>query len=123
MIEQLKSFLMRGSVLDLAVGVIIGTASGKIVNVLVEKIIMPLVGVLMGGVNFSGMSIKILDAEVGYGAFIQAVVDFCLVGISLFVLLKAAGKKPGPPAPTPSEALLTEIRDLLQQQNAQKNAQ
>lgn len=114
---------MRGNVLDLAVGVIIGTAFGKIVTVLVEKMIMPVVGVLMGGINFSGMSIRILDAEVGYGAFIQAVVDFCLVGVALFVLLKAAGQKPGPPALTPSEELLTEIRDLLKQQNAQKNAQ
>lgn len=123
MINQLKSFLMRGNVLDLAVGVIIGTAFGKIVTVLVEKMIMPVVGVLMGGINFSGMSIKILDAEVGYGAFIQAVVDFCLVGVALFIMLKAAGQKPGPPALTTSEELLTEIRDLLRQQNAQKNTQ
>jgi large conductance mechanosensitive channel len=116
MLNQLKSFLMRGNVLDLAVGVIIGAAFGKIVSALVDKIIMPLVGMVLGGVNFSTMSIKVMEAEVGYGAFVQAIVDFALVGVALFLLLKAAGQKPGPPAPTPSEALLTEIRDLLKQQ-------
>jgi large conductance mechanosensitive channel len=116
MIQQLKSFLMRGNVLDLAVGVIIGAAFGKIVSALVDKMLMPLVGAVAGGVNFSTLSFKAMGVDVGYGAFVQATVDFILVGIALFFLLKAAGQKPGPPPPTPSEALLTEIRDLLKQQ-------
>jgi large conductance mechanosensitive channel len=117
---QLKSFLMRGNVLDLAVGVIIGAAFGKIVSALVDNMVMPLIGVLMGGVNFEALSIKVLDAEIGYGAFIQAIFDFMLVGVALFLLLRAAGQKPGPPAPTPSEELLAEIRDLLKVQQQGK---
>jgi large conductance mechanosensitive channel len=116
MFAQLKSFLMRGSVLDLAVGVIIGAAFGKIVSALVDQMLMPIIGALVGGVNFSTLSFKFIGVDVGYGAFIQAVIDFTLVGLALFVLLKATGQKPGPPALTPSEELLTEIRDLLQQQ-------
>jgi large conductance mechanosensitive channel len=116
MFSQLKSFLMRGNVLDLAVGVIIGAAFGKIVSALVDKMIMPLVGGLVGGVNFNTLSFNLAGAEVGYGAFLQAIVDFMLIGVALFVLLRLAGQKPGPPAPTPSEALLTEIRDLLKEQ-------
>lgn len=116
MIQQLKSFLMRGNVLDLAVGVIIGAAFGKIISALVDKILMPIVGAIVGGVNFNAMSFNLMGVDIAYGAFIQAVVDFLLVGVALFVLLKAAGQKPGPPAPTPSEELLAEIRDLLKKQ-------
>ncbi|MBN8683189.1 MAG: large conductance mechanosensitive channel protein MscL [Chitinophagales bacterium] len=118
MFSQLKSFLMRGSVIDLAVGVIIGAAFNDIVKSLVDKIIMPLIGVITGGVNFKGLAAKLLGVDVGYGDFLQAIVNFVLVGIALFFLLKAAGQKPGPPAPTPSEALLTEIRDLLKKEQA-----
>jgi large conductance mechanosensitive channel len=117
MIAQLKSFLMRGNVLDLAVGVIIGAAFGKIVSALVDKIIMPLVGGVIGGLDFSKLSFNLAGVDVAYGPFIQAIVDFLLIGVALFLLLKAAGQKPGPPAPTPSEALLAEIRDLLKEQN------
>jgi large conductance mechanosensitive channel len=117
MFAQLKSFLMRGNVLDLAVGVIIGAAFGKIVSALVDKIIMPIVGALVGGVSFSEMTFDFIGVKVGYGAFVQAIIDFALVGVALFLLLKAAGQKPGPPAPTPSEALLAEIRDLLKEQS------
>jgi large conductance mechanosensitive channel len=118
MIEQLKSFLIRGNVLDLAVGVIIGGAFGKIVTALVDKMLMPVIGGLMGGINFNTLSFKLIGIEVSYGAFIQAVIDFLLVGLALFFMLKAAGQKPGPPEPTPSEALLAEIRDLLKAQKA-----
>jgi large conductance mechanosensitive channel len=116
MIQQLRSFLMRGNVLDLAVGVIIGAAFGKIVTALVDKMLMPLIGAIAGGVKFDLLAFNLLGVDVGYGAFIQAIVDFILVGIALFFLLKATGQKPGPPAPTPSETLLAEIRDLLKQQ-------
>lgn len=118
MLSQLKSFLMRGNVLDLAVGVIIGAAFGKIISALVDKILMPLIGAAVGGANFSTLSFSVMGVDVGYGAFIQAVFDFLLVGVALFVLLKAAGQKPGPPPPTPSEELLAEIRDLLKKQQA-----
>jgi large conductance mechanosensitive channel len=118
MIEQLKSFLIRGNILDLAVGVIIGSAFGKIVTALVDKMLMPVIGGLMGGINFSTLSFKLIGIDVSYGAFIQAIFDFVLVGLALFFMLKVAGRKPGPPEPTPSEALLTEIRDLLKAQKA-----
>lgn len=113
MIQQLKSFLMRGNVLDLAVGVIIGAAFGKIVSALVDKMLMPIIGALMGGVNFSTLAVELMGVKIEYGAFIQAVIDFLLIGVALFILLRAAGQKPGPPEPTPTEALLAEIRDLL----------
>jgi large conductance mechanosensitive channel len=116
MFAQLKSFLMRGNVLDLAVGVIIGAAFGKIVTALVDSMIMPLVGGILGGVNFSTLSFQIAGISIGYGAFLQAVVDFLLVGLSLFILLRLAGQTAGAPAPTPSEALLAEIRDLLKRE-------
>lgn len=113
MIQQLKSFLMRGNVLDLAVGVIIGAAFGKIVSALVDKMLMPIIGALMGGINFNTLAVEMMGVKIEYGAFIQAVIDFLLIGVALFILLRAAGQKPGPPEPTPTEALLAEIRDLL----------
>lgn len=116
MFAQLKSFLMRGNVLDLAVGVIIGAAFGKIVTALVDSMIMPLVGGILGGIDFSTLSFQIAGISIGYGAFLQAVVDFLLVGLSLFILLRLAGQTAGAPAPTPSEALLAEIRDLLKRE-------
>lgn len=114
---------MRGNVLDLAVGVIIGGAFAKIITALVDKLLMPVIGALIGGFNFSKLSFFIFGVAIEYGAFIQAVIDFMLVGVALFVLLRLAGQKPGPPAPTPSEALLAEIRDLLKQQQQQPPAQ
>ncbi len=116
MFAQLKSFLMRGNVLDLAVGVIIGVAFAKIISALVDKMLMPIIGALIGGFDFSKLSFAFFGVAIEYGAFIQAVIDFMLVGVALFVLLRLAGQKPGPPAPTPSEALLADIRDLLKQQ-------
>lgn len=116
MIEQLKSFLLRGNVIDLAVGVIIGVAFNDIVKALVDKMLMPLIGGITGGHDFKGLALNLMGVQIGYGEFIQAVFNFFLVGVALFFLLKAAGQKPGPPPPTPSEALLAEIRDLLKQQ-------
>lgn len=121
MLKELKAFLIRGSVLELAVGVIIGSAFGKIVSALVDKILMPLMGVAMGGIKIQALVIKFLGVEVGYGAFFQAIIDFTFIGIVLFFLLRIAGKSPAsgapaePPPPTPTESLLAEIRDLLQE--------
>ena len=119
MMKEFKAFAMRGNVVDLAVAVIIGGAFGKIVTSLVADVVMPIVGLLLGGVNFSGLSITVGDAVIKYGAFIQAIVDFLIIAWVIFLALKALTKvkKVEPPAapapPPPQEVLLTEIRDLL----------
>lgn len=117
--KEFKVFAMRGNVVDLAVAVIIGGAFGKIVSSFVGDVVMPIVGLLLGGVNFSGLSITVGNAMIKYGAFIQAVVDFLIIAFVIFLALKALNtmKKQEPPAapapPPPQEVLLTEIRDLL----------
>jgi len=117
--KEFKEFAMRGNVVDLAVAVIIGGAFGKIVSSLVSDVVMPIVGLLLGGVNFSSLSITVGDAMIKYGAFIQAVVDFVIIAFVIFLALKALNnlKKAEPPAapapPPPQEVLLTEIRDVL----------
>lgn len=125
--NEFKKFAVRGNVIDLAVGVIIGGAFGKIVSSLVNDIIMPLVGLILGGVDFSGLSWKVGEAEVKYGAFIQTVVDFFLIAFSIFLFIKLLNNvherikkqeetKQTPPTITKEQQLLTEIRDLLKQQ-------
>ena len=89
---EFKEFISKGNVVDMAVGVIIGSAFGKIVTSLVEKILMPIIGVLIGGLDFSDLSIKVGNARVGYGAFIQSVVDFLIVAFCLFLIVKAMNK-------------------------------
>jgi large conductance mechanosensitive channel len=117
--KEFKAFAVRGNVIDLAVAVIVGGAFGKIVSSFVGDLVMPIVGLLLGGVDFSGMSIAVGDAVIKYGAFIQAVVDFLIIAFVIFMALKALNtmKKQEPPAapapPPPQEVLLTEIRDLL----------
>ena len=119
MMKEFKAFAMRGNVVDLAVAVIIGGAFGKIVASVVADVVMPIVGLLLGGVNFTGLSITVGDAVIKYGAFIQAIVDFLIIAWVIFLALKALSKvkKAEPPAapapPPPQEVLLTEIRDLL----------
>ena len=119
MMKEFKAFAMRGNVVDLAVAVIIGGAFGKIVASLVADVVMPIVGLLLGGVNFSGLSITVGDAVIKYGAFIQAIVDFLIIAWVIFLALKALNKvkkaepPAAPPPPPPQEVLLTEIRDLL----------
>jgi len=120
-LKEFKSFAMRGNVTDLAIGVVIGGAFGAIVKSLVADIIMPIVGILTGGVDFSSLSFTVGNAAIAYGKFIQAVVVFIIVAFALFLIVKAinAAKKreeeaPAPPAaPTKQESLLAEIRDLL----------
>jgi large conductance mechanosensitive channel len=134
MIGEFKAFVQRGNVMDLAVGVIIGGAFGKIVTSLVDNVLMPAIGIAVGGVDFSELKARIGGTEaapvfLGYGAFLQAVVDFLIVAFCVFVLVKAvsainrpkpvADAAPAPPPTTPADiVLLTEIRDLLAKQRA-----
>ncbi len=101
MLKEFKAFVMRGNVLDLAVAVIIGGAFGKIIGSLVNDILMPLIGLLLGGINFSDLMLTVGAAEVKYGVFIQAIVDFLIVAFVIFLIVKAANsmKKEAPAAP------------------------
>ena len=100
MLKEFKDFVMRGNVLDLAVAVIIGGAFGKIVASLVNDVIMPLVGIAMGGVNFTDLQVAVGTAVIKYGTFIQTIVDFLVVAFVIFLIVKAANKmrKPAPAA-------------------------
>lgn len=128
MIKEFKEFISRGNVIDLAVGVIIGGAFGKIVSSLVDNIIMPLVGIIIGGIDFSNLVLKFGKAEVAYGLFIQNVVDFLIVAFCIFIFVKVINKinekvkkkaEEETPAPSKSDEtkLLEEIRDLLKKEN------
>ncbi|MEN9563875.1 MAG: Large-conductance mechanosensitive channel [Chloroflexota bacterium] len=106
MLKEFKEFVMRGNVLDMAVGVIIGGAFGKIVGSLVNDILMPLVGLLMGGVNFSELSVTVGSATIMWGLFLQTVVDFLIIAFVIFLIVKAANnmkKAPAPADPTTKE--------------------
>lgn len=122
MIKEFKKFIARGNVIDLAVGVIMGGAFGKIVTSIVSDILMPLIGVIIGGIDFTGLSFKIGEAEIKYGNFIQNVIDFLIVAVCIFIMVKIVNKithkgeekKEETPAPKPDDVvLLEEIRDLL----------
>jgi large conductance mechanosensitive channel len=135
-VQEFKEFAMRGNVIDLAVGVIIGAAFGKVVGSLVNDIIMPPIGVLVGGMDFKSLAVTISDAvtdpatgkvakeavTIKYGNFIQTLVDFTIVAFAIFMMVKGVMKlsrkkteevAAEPPAPTKDQELLTEIRDLL----------
>lgn len=134
-IQEFKDFAVKGNAVDMAVGVIIGGAFGKIVSSIVDDIIMPPIGWLIGGVNFSDLKVtlpaeKIADgiemkaATINYGSFIQTLIDFVIVAFCVFLLVKAINKlakkkkaetPAAPPAPSKEEVLLTEIRDLLKE--------
>lgn len=131
MLKEFKAFAMRGNVVDMAVGIIIGGAFGKIVSSFVADVIMPPIGLLIGGVDFSDLVVVIKEAEAGaaevairYGTFLQTVIDFVIIAFAIFMVIKAMNtmkKKeeekpaapPAPPAPSNEEKLLAEIRDLL----------
>lgn len=137
MVNEFKAFAMRGNVVDMAVGIIIGGAFGKIISSVVADIIMPPIGLLLGGVKFTDLKIimkdPVLDAagaittqavSINYGNFIQVTVDFLIIAFAIFMMIKAMNslkKKeevaaevvPAPPAPTKEEVLLSEIRDIL----------
>lgn len=121
MLQEFKAFALKGNVVDLAIGVVIGTAFGAIVSSLVGDVIMPVIGILTGGMDFSGLDFKFKDATITYGKFIQALFVFTVVAFVLFMVVKAMNKmkkkeaeKPVAPADVPADVkLLTEIRDLL----------
>jgi len=125
LVKEFKEFAMRGNVMDMAVGVIVGGAFGKIVSSLVDDILMPIVGSLTGGVDFTGLAIKIGDANIKYGSFIQNVVDFLIIALCIFLFIKLINKatkavlpteeEAPAPEPTAEEKLLGEIRDLLKE--------
>ena len=122
--KEFREFAVKGNVMDLAVGVIIGAAFGKIVGSLVEDIVMPVIGTLLGGLDFSGLAIKIGAATLKYGKFLQTCLDFLIIAWAIFLIVKLINRlkreeeKPAArasqPAPPPrQEVLLEEIRDLL----------
>ena len=127
MIKEFKEFISKGNVMDMAVGIIIGGAFTAIVNALVEFILMPLIGIIGGGKSLADMSVKVGNAAIGYGAFLQAIIDFLLIAWVLFMIIKAINKAkaaaapaeeevPEEPEPVPADVeLLTEIRDLLKE--------
>ena len=128
-VQEFKEFAMKGNVVDMAVGIIIGAAFGKIVSALVGSVLMPAIGMMLGGVDFSGLNFVLgTDAKTGepvaiqYGLFIQSLIDFLIIAFAIFRALKGMNKmrKPAAPAAAPAappreEVLLTEIRDLLRQ--------
>jgi large conductance mechanosensitive channel len=130
MFKEFREFIARGNVVDLAVGVIIGAAFGAIVKSLVEQVIMPPIGLAMGGLDFSQLKIvlkpadlmtKTAEVAISYGAFINTLINFLIIAFVIFLLVKGvnslkrqeAADPAAPAAPTPTETLLTEIRDLL----------
>lgn len=129
-IKEFKEFIARGNVIDLAVGVIVGSAFGKIVTSLVNDILMPIIGVILGGINFTSLTIRFNDATIYYGNFIQNVIDFLIVAFCIFMFVKAinvlttkAKKKEEKEEAKEEEKksdeviLLEEIRDLLKKKN------
>lgn len=139
-LKDFKAFAMRGNVIDMAVGVIIGGAFGKIVSSIVSDVIMPPIGLLVGGVNFTDLKWEMKPASVvdgveqaavtlNYGNFLQATFDFLIIAFSIFLFIKLLAQlnqkkeeeaPAAPPAPSKEEVLLTEIRDLLKEQAAKK---
>jgi len=138
MISEFKQFAMRGNVIDMAVGIVIGAAFGKIVSSLVADVITPAIGLLVGGVDFSGLVITLKEAVAGadgkivtpavtlnYGVFIQTVFDFVIIAFAIFMLIRAVNRiqrkkeeePAAPPVPSEEVKLLTEIRDALKAQN------
>ena len=119
--SEFKKFALKGNVMDLAVGVIIGAAFGKIIASLVDNILMPIIGMLLQGINFQKLSFTIGEAEIKYGLFIGAIIDFIIIALVLFLMIKAMNNMKAkeeeapaaPPASTKDQQLLTEIRDLL----------
>ena len=128
LVKEFKEFAVRGNVIDMAVGIIIGGAFGKIISSFVADVVMPPIGALLGGVDFAKLSLTVKEAtetaeavKINYGAFINTIIDFIIIAFVIFMVIKAMNKmkkkeeeKPAaPPAPSKQEVLLTEIRDLL----------
>ena len=123
-VQEFKEFISRGNVVDLAVGVIIGSAFGKIVTSVVNDVLMPLIGIFVGGIDFTNLTLKIKDATIAYGVFIQNVIDFLIVALCIFIFIKIINRfnkkeeeKKEEVKVDPQIELLTEIRDLLKKKN------
>jgi large conductance mechanosensitive channel len=122
-VKEFKEFAMKGNIVDLAVAVVLGGAFGAIVNSLVNNILMPLLGIVTGGTDLTGLKFTVGDADITYGVFLQSIITFVLIAFALFVAIKGINKMKkqkeeapapaAPSAPTKEEALLAEIRDIL----------
>ncbi|KAA0761465.1 large-conductance mechanosensitive channel protein MscL [Bacillus sp. SH5-2] len=128
--NEFKKFAFKGNVVDLAVGVVIGAAFGKIVSSLVKDIITPLLGMVLGGVDFTDLKLTFGKSSIMYGNFIQTIFDFLIIAAAIFMFVKVFNKLTSKkeeekteeiPEPTKEEVLLGEIRDLLKQQNSSKD--
>ena len=128
-VSEFKKFIARGNVIDLAVGVIIGGAFSSIVTSLVNNILTPILGLILGGVDFSNLSITFRDTKIEYGAFIQSVIDFLIIAICIFIIIKFINKithhkkkeeESAPPKKSDEVLLLEEIRDLLKEKKEEK---
>ena len=128
MFKEFKEFAFKGNALELAVGVVIGTAFQTIIKSLVNDIIMPLIGIIIGGLDFTSLSIAVKDSEILYGSFIQNIVDFLIIALCIFTVIKIINRFKRPKkeeetkaAPIPEDVkLLAEIRDLLKKENKKK---
>lgn len=131
MIQEFKKFAMKGNLIDMAVGIIIGAAVSDMVGSLVESVLMPVVGIFMGGVDFKGLAITVGDANIQYGAFVQALIDFLIIAFVIFMIVKMINRMKEQfadetvakeeKAATPADvALLAEIRDLLKDGNGNR---
>jgi large conductance mechanosensitive channel len=127
--QEFREFISRGNVVDLAVAVVIGGAFGAIVNSFVDDIVMPLVGVLLGGIDFSQLSFTVGEAQVLYGNFIQAIVNFLIIAAAIFIAMRSYNKlrkqeepEPEPPQVSDEVKVLIEIRDLLSEQGEAHSA-
>ena len=124
--NEFRTFISRGNVIDMAVGVIVGGAFGKIVTSLVNDILTPLIGILLGGLDFSNLSITIKDANIAYGSFLQSIIDFLIIALCIFMMvklfarLKKEEKKENEVEKSEETILLTEIRDLLKKQKKEE---
>ncbi|HHT0592344.1 TPA: large-conductance mechanosensitive channel protein MscL [Legionella anisa] len=118
-LQEFKQFAIKGNVIDLSVAVVIGAAFGKIISSLVSGIIMPLIGLLLGGINVANRTFTVGDAVVKWGEFFQSVIDFTIISLSIFVAIKVISllrkEEEKKETPTREETLLTEIRDLLKE--------
>lgn len=128
-INEFKQFIRRGNVIDLAVGVIIGGAFSKIISSIVDDVLMPLLGIVIGGINFTELTWEVGDAVIKYGSFLQNVIDFLIVAFCIFVFVKIINsfnkkeekkEEVKKPEPTNEEKLLMEIRDLLKEKKEKK---
>lgn len=120
MLKEFREFLQQGNVIDLAIAVIIGGAFGAIINSLVDDIFMPVIGILIGGIDFSGLSIQVGEAVILFGNFIQAIINFVIIASAVFLVIRSynqlrSEEQSAPLKPSAEEKILAEIRDLLKE--------